>query len=183
MESGHFVTSLRPWSNVWPVVLGLVLMAPGFAHAGLPPAVEAALFAKIMNYDRRLEALPTAERRVLVVYSPQKNADVKGIQEAFAALNMPVITSTVDAAASKLAGVVAVYVADDVVSVSLQQMIANASLLSFSGSAALAEAGSVSVGLGIRTNGRPEIVVNRGRLKAEGHALAANLLAVSRVVE
>ena len=184
MENRMLVNQLlmRKRPAMW-MVLALFLLVPCIAHGGLPPQLEAALFAKILNYDKKIAAKPPAERQVLIVYIPKGSANVREIQDAFTAARIPVTVATTDEAAAKLPGVVAVYIADEKISTALQQAIAGAGVLSLSGAESLANTGSVSVGLTVRDNGRPEIIVHLGRLKAEGHELAAELLALAKVIK
>jgi hypothetical protein len=55
--------------------------------------------------------------------------------------------------------------------------------LSLSGFPEPAESGAVSVGLRMRSDGRPEMIVNKKRLAVEGHELPAPLLALARVIQ
>ena len=43
------------------------------------------------------------------------------------------------------------------------------------------ESGKASVGVGLK-DGKPEIIVHMGQLKAEGHDISADLLKLARVI-
>jgi hypothetical protein len=144
----------------------------------LPAKMQAALFKKILAYDRKLADRPA---RVGVFSGSDEDAAAEMV-DAFRQVGL-------QAAKVKAADLDRPAPAFDV----LYQMPGSAtgrlggacvrlSLLSLAGEAAPADAGSVSVGLGTRDDGRPEIVIHLARVKQEGHEFPAELLRLARIV-
>lgn len=145
----------------------------------LPPDLQAALFKKIFEYDRDLVAAENLV--VLVTHNGDRFEMAEVIVEAFREADI----SAVSVAAADLSGELAessvVYVTDGVDVGEVQSLCASRGILSVSGYPALAESGSVAVGIGVHEQ-KPQILVHLERLRIEGHQLAAELLSLARVI-
>jgi hypothetical protein len=159
-----------------------LLLVPAQAEAALPANLQASLFAKILNYDKKLSDTPAAERGILIVSTEARKAAAVEMQDALRAFNLPALLEGPAAAAAK-STIVAVYVLDKDATKDLQTLGLGRPVLTMSGDVTLAERGLVSVALGVGKNGRPEIVVNLARLRTEGHEFAAELLWLARVIK
>jgi len=148
------------------------------AEDALPAKMQAALFRKILAYDRKL-ADRTA--RVAVV----SGDDEAAAGEMTAALKQAGLEAT-QAKAADLekpgASFDAVYRMRGAGEAKISAACLRLGILSLAGDAAPAEAGSVSIGLGTREDGRPEIVIHLARVKQEKHEFPAELLRLARVI-
>jgi len=148
------------------------------------PQRQGDLFKRIFSYDKDLR---TSEKIVVLVVTENKNGpDVAGVASVFRdkGLFPAVVTPaelTDDLTATLSAQSTVIYVMPGVPYDTVNGFAAAKGFLSVSGVASLAEAGHVSVGVGME-GGRPEIVVNMARLQTEHHELSSELLNLARVI-
>ena len=159
--------------------LTLLVLAQGMP---VPPAFQAALFQKILHYDKAI-ASQEGQPTVLIVHEGALSAEESAVAEALRATGLVVVTCTPDELETKLQRAAAVYVVRPALAHVLARGCEKHRVLSLTGLPQLVVDGSVSVGIDKKSDGRPEIVVNRGRLAREGHELAAQLLGLARVID
>jgi hypothetical protein len=152
--------------------------AQGAPGAEVPLKLQAALFNKIFAYDPALKA---GAPRVLVVHPEGGAARAKSVVAAFHEAGVIATAAPVSEAAVQLGSVTVLYALDGAQPV--LGLAAQKKVLCISGTGRLAERGDVAVGLAASAAGKPEIIVHRTRLRAEGHELSANLLRLARVVQ
>ncbi|MBI2418526.1 MAG: DUF4154 domain-containing protein [Ignavibacteriales bacterium] len=131
----------------------------------VPAPLQAALFKKILSFDKTLAGKSDIE--VVVI---------GGAADIISALNGVGIKAKAGSAAE---GDV-VYVAAG--ATPPKAATAKAGILSVSGSSAFAENGQVSVAIGIE-DGKPKIFINMNQLKAERHEFSADLLKLAKVIK
>jgi hypothetical protein len=154
---------------------------PARAEAVTVPAkLQAVLFKKIFAYDTALQGV--GEVKVLVVYPAGGAEEARRLTGAFGEAGLTASAAEVHDATARLGGARVVYLLPGAEAALAHAAAAGKQVLSVAGLPALAERGAVSVALGQGADGKPEIVVNRTRLKAEGHDLSANLLRLARVI-
>jgi len=169
---------------VLAVVAVLVAGAPTFASEDMPVPlpVQAAMFSKIFAYVRTLDRQTV---RVVIVYPPEQRAQlqttVNGLRQAFHDAGLDAQGVSSDQLAGKLGKGAVAYVLPEAATPGVLDAVAGAKALSISGAPALAEAGSVSIAIGIKAN-KPEILVNTQRLKTEGQEISSQLMALARAV-
>jgi len=141
----------------------------------LPYNIQAALFLKVFGYTDVAKGKPKV---VVVGDDPEEAAKVV---RAFAEAGGEAIGVKPAAARQELAGAAAVYLFPSTAA-AMKELCLELKVLTISGFYELAEAGEVSVAVRHKGNGRPEIVVNLPRTKAESHRFSSDLLALSRVI-
>jgi TonB family protein len=159
----------------------LLVCTPSLAQ-GVAPAIQAATFDKIFDFDRALS--DRVKLKVLVVFDPavagQKDA-AAALQKAFTGASIGSEPVPVATAAAKLAPGSVLYLMPGTNNDNLLKAAAGAKTLTIAGEAAPAEQGKVSVGLAPRGD-KAEIVVNVDRVAVEGHDFSAQLLNFARVI-
>jgi hypothetical protein len=164
--------------------LGVTLAAlalrgsPAFA-AELPAEVQAVLLKKTFLFDPLLGD----EVAVLVVFAEAaEERTAQGLASAFRTAGVRAEAVGADAARDRVAAVGVVYFAGSSVDDGLRRLCVEHHRLSVTGTVAFAEAGRVSIAVGVARDSTPEIVVHRARLADEGHRLEPRLLKLARVV-
>jgi TonB family protein len=149
---------------------------------GVAPALQAATFDKIFDFDRALS--DRVKLRVLLAFDPaaagQKDA-AAALQKAFSGASIAAEPVPVATVASKLGPGSVLYLMPGTNSDNLLRAAASSKTLTIAGESAPAEQGKVSVGLAPRGD-KAEIVVNLDRVAVEGHDFSAQLLNFARVV-
>ena len=160
------------------LIVGILLCAGTLAaqHMAVPANLQAAIFKKILGFDKTLQAKGRIE--VAVVYGDGGAKDA--IIEAFKDLGITAIPVKSEQASSGVGGATVVYVAPG--AAAPKQLCAKNRILSISGVSSLVESGQVSVGLSIE-GGKPKILVNRGQLKSEGHELADEIMNMAKIIQ
>jgi len=161
---------------------GLILLSASAAlpqEMPLPRKLQGALFKKILLYDRTLEGRDEIAVHV-VPGSDSGAADEMAAALTDAGLRASVTRPGQLAAALESASVV--YLMPGALNPGLQELCTSRKALSISGVPSWAEKGSVSISLD-SADGKPVIVVNVRRARAEGHELSAQLLRLAKVVQ
>lgn len=159
----------------------LVPTAQALAQTALPPVLQAALIAKVFQGDATLRAKVADTAKLLLVSGPQFDASLTALDEALGPTRIETRKVT-EANVPSVTDVQAVYLPGRLAVDAVQKLCADRSLLSIGGDVAMAEAGVVSVGLGINAAGKPEVVINMRRLALEHHTLSPALLKLARVI-
>ena len=148
----------------------------------VPTKLQAVLFKKIFHYDKALKSDEPGELKVLVMHT-EAGPLVSEIVQSFAAVGIGAIAVTPATLSQQLLPGSVIYVAPGTAPDVAKKLSAENSLLSITGVPSMVEAGEVSVGVGVKEDGRSEIVVHLGRLKIEGHELSSTLLGLARVIK
>jgi hypothetical protein len=163
-------------------VLGVALALLGgsaWAEGGEVPAkFQAILFKKILAYDRAAGG----RSKILVVFSDESSAEVEEIVKAFGDVGLSgqsVKTESLGDAKD----VTALYVMPKSMRPAVREFCTSKQLLSMTGNPSLVERGEVAVGLEMKPDGRPGIVVHLKRVREEARDLSADLLGLARVVK
>ncbi|MBI5543568.1 MAG: hypothetical protein HY901_06745 [Deltaproteobacteria bacterium] len=157
-------------------VTAMICFAARSPAGELPIKLQVALLKKIVAYDTSLDGKAL---KVLVVGEPGEASNLMQAFEAAGVSASQVAPANLPRAAD--AGTV-VFLLSAQVPVGLRDLCVGSQLLSAAPGVALAEAGEVSVGLGEKPDGRPEIVIHRSRCRDEGHQFRASLLSLARLV-
>lgn len=170
---------MKARTALWATILSISYQALAASHAHaatVPVEIQAALIKKIIQYDPTMANVPSAQLRLLVLDGD--SATVSALSKT----GIPTKAVAMAELASEMKHASVIYLGSSSPSPEVAALCTEHKVLSFSGSPDLADRGDVSVGLGVRGDGKPEIVVNLARLRAEGHSLAASLLSLARVI-
>jgi hypothetical protein len=158
---------------------GRTRAAPFVEERDLPIKVQVALFRKILAYDRAFEGQVI---RLLIVHPEGKTKSLRTWVELFQQLGVRTSVTVETDWPAAVGGQSVVYFVPGVDAARLRAHCVEKRILTLSSVAADAEEGHASVALGVLPDGRPEIVVNRARLRDEGHAFSSALLQLARLV-
>ncbi len=143
----------------------------------VPPELQVAIFKKVFNYDKSIQV---GAVKMLVAFTDTTAGVKDQVVKAFKDSGVPVSAAKADQLAGALEGVNVLYITPGVPGA--KQICQKNGILSITGSPSLVESGEASVGLSVQEN-KPKIVVNLGRLKAEGHDMSANLLQLAKIIQ
>jgi hypothetical protein len=164
------------------LIVGLSLLWICYASASndIPADKQGILFKKILNYDRVLQG---QKLKLYVVHGPKTASDSDTFKKAFedSGLSPEVIPLTMLDKTAK-SGEVA-YLMPEVVTSDTRDICKRLALLCLAGSDSAADDGLVAIAVGLRSDGRPLIVVNQSLVHNAGHELSADLLKLARVVQ
>jgi hypothetical protein len=146
----------------------------------LTAKIQVALFKKIFAYDKVI-ARPFSAK-VLIVYAPGHRRDADALLREFSAAGLNPVAVLESEIHANSEGASALYVLPRAGHAALRDVSVPLKLLTISGAPSYAESGYVAVALAVRPDGRPEIVVNLARARAEGHDLSSDLLKLARIV-
>lgn len=145
---------------------------------------QCSMFKRIFSYDKDLRQ---SDKIVVIVVGPRTDGpEVDAVVTAFREKQMYPAPVTVSGLTSDLTATLSqqstvVYVMAGVDYDAVNAFAASHRFLSISGMPSLVESGQVSVGVDM-DDSRPQVVVNMGRLTAEGHELSSELLKLARVI-
>jgi hypothetical protein len=142
--------------------------------------MKAALMRKVLGHVEGLKERPSA--RVLVMESTTVGA-ADALVTALKASGIPSSLVRADKLEDGITGAAAVFFVSGTVTPVLSALCAKHQVLSVSDQAVSAEDGSVTLALARKSDGKPEIVINLPRSKAEGQVLSTQLLGLARVIE
>lgn len=146
----------------------------------VPAKTQAAILTKMLAYDKALQSKPGV--KFLLIGSERDPGLAEELVGAFKALGVIVIATKTDELAGKANDSTIVYMMTGIASTVVKRLCAERRVLSVSGYPGLAENGDVSVAIGLRPDGKPQIVVHLGRLEAEGHQFSPDLLKLAKIV-
>ena len=160
------------------VLLGLMLFAGHLTaqRMTVPANLQAAIFKKILGFDKTLQAKGRIE--VAVVYGDEAAKDA--IIEAFKDLEISAVPLKSDQALLGIGSATVVYVAPG--GIAPKQFCIKNRVLSISGVSSFVESGLVSIGLSVE-GGKPSILIHKGQLKSEGHELAGEILKMAKIIQ
>ncbi|MGH9362627.1 MAG: hypothetical protein ACRD2T_11995, partial [Thermoanaerobaculia bacterium] len=162
--------------RVAAALLALLLLAargvPAAAEAmPVPPKLQMAIFKRIFQYDRTLAGKGPVQ--VLVVHSGMPARELDELLADFRWAAIPATAVHVQELEEKIRPGTVAYILPGVTPSAFMAHCAEHEVLSISGLPSLARGGSVSIAIGAGGDGRPEILVHRGRLKVEKHDISA----------
>ncbi|MFH1811159.1 MAG: YfiR/HmsC family protein [Pseudomonadota bacterium] len=146
----------------------------------VPANLQAALFAKMFKYDKKFEGRQDPIR-VVVVHEALTD-EVRAITQAMTSVGMKVSQSTLAGLPAMMANTDVAYAMPEVSAELVGKACLKSGSLSVSGVAGDAEKGWVSVALGVKGDGRPQIIVNVTQAAREGHNFSSQLLALAKIV-
>jgi hypothetical protein len=160
------------------LMVGMMLAAGNLAaqRMTVPANLQAAIFKKVLGFDKTLQARGRIE--VAVVYGDVAAKDA--IIEAFNDLGISAVPLRSDQALLNIGNATVVYVAPG--GIAPKQLCAKNRVLSISGVSSFVESGQVSIGLSVE-GGKPKILIHRGQLKGEGHELAEEILNMAKIIQ
>jgi len=160
------------------LIVGMMLSAGTLMaqRMAVPANLQAAIFKKILGFDKTLQAKGRIE--VAVVYGDVAAKDA--IIEAFNDLEISAVPLKSDQALQSIGNATVVYIAPG--GVTPKQLCTKNRVLSISGVSSFVESGQVSIGLSIE-GGKPKILIHRGQLKAEGQELAEEIMSMARIIQ
>lgn len=139
----------------------------------VPAQLQAAIFKKVITLDRTLTARQSA--KILVVHS---GSGADEVVDAFKAAGLTASAVAEGQLAGAIAGADIIYLMPGTSGAALSK---SKGVLSLTGVPATVESGQAAIGVGLK-DGKPEIIVHMGQLKAEGHDISADLLKLARVI-
>lgn len=156
-----------------------VLGHSGLSHAStLTGVLEAAILGKALSYAQTLK---TGKANVLIV-TQDGGAGTQQLADAFRKVGATVKVTTPAAVDAPLAGWAdAAYVPPGQLTTAIRDLCTAQRMLSMSGSVGDVEAGRAGMAVGVNAD-KPQLVVNLGRIAAEGHKFSARLLKLARIV-
>jgi hypothetical protein len=154
--------------------------AGGAAVMPVPAKMQMAIFKKVFLYDRTLAGKPV---QVLVVHNGMRPDELQELLASFRWAEISAVPVHAHDLPEKIGEGSVAYIAPGVVPAAFMGPCAAHEVLSISGLPALAQQGSVSIAIGAGGDGKPEILVHRGRLKAEKHDISAELLKLARILQ
>jgi hypothetical protein len=161
----------------------VLLLAAGLAHADedrLPAGVQVVMLKKLFQFDRELE---TREAKVAVAAPDDSTAEADKVSAAFAQVHIDAKTVKASALPGSLGDFNVVYAAPGAMTSGLKELCTKNGVLTVSGTGGQAQKGEVSVALGKKADGKPEIIINLKSAKAEKHSFAAALLGLATVIQ
>jgi hypothetical protein len=146
----------------------------------LPAAVQVVMLKKIFQFDRDLE---TRDAKVAVAATDDAMGEAEKIAAAFQQAHVDARTAKVSALSASLGSFNVVYAMPGAMTPVLKDVCQKGGALTVSGTGSEAAKGEVSVALGKKPDGKPEIIINLKSAKSEKHNFAASLLGLATVVQ
>ena len=146
----------------------------------LEPAVQASLLRRVVAYDPGLSGGEAV--RVLVVHGRLSAPRAAELALALTAAGFVASALEVDEAERVASARVVVWVMPDAASDAVKRLTTTRSWLSVCGEGATTLSGGAALALRRREDGRPEILLHLGRLKAEKHAFLSSLVEMAKVI-
>jgi hypothetical protein len=165
------------------ILLFLVLGAPLRAASEsreAPFLLQAAIFRKIFDYDRELARVVKTGLNLCVASGKPGDKGPHDIKAAFEKIGIHTSTGSCIEEA-RVPHVI--YVFADAKLDKIGEYCKKNKVLSITGTPSLVESGEAAVGVGVRENGRAEMIVNLRRLRSDGHQVSSYLLELARVVK
>ncbi len=147
----------------------------------VPPKLQMAIFKKVFQYDRTLAGKGPVQ--VLVVHDGDVGEQLHDVLSSFEFAQIAASPVHYSQLAQRIDGASVLYVLPGVPASAYMDRCVEKAVLSISGHPSLVQRGSVSIAVGLRGDGKPEVIVHRGRLKAEQHDVSAELLKVARILQ
>lgn len=156
------------------------LADPASPSASAPLSVQAAIFKKVVGYDRALEG--KASLRVLVFHAPESASRATEVVTAFDEVGFSAEACEEPAGLDRLDDRAIIYLLT-APSAAIQEAIAKAGALTLTGEPELIGHKYASVGLRPKADGKTEIVIDLSRARAERHDFTSYLLAISTILK
>lgn len=161
------------------VTLPYALAATAFTP--VPEEIQAILFRRILSLNTVLAQF--RDYRVLVVETPSDGGRSREIVRALSAVGITAVAVRPEDLDAQVSQSTVIYVPLTGPTDRMKQLCASRQALSISGIAEHAENGDVSIALGMKDDGRAEIIINTKRLQLERHDFLPDLMRLARKVE
>jgi hypothetical protein len=161
--------------------LALLLLASAAAAAQTMPVPlnrQTVMFKRVFEYDRTLGG---KSPRVLVVHDGGME-DLHDLLASFEFAKIEAVPVHYSQLGERINGATVAYILPGVPAATYLDRCAENAVLTISGLPSLVQKGHVSIAIGAG-QGRAEILVHLGRLKAEKHDISAELLKLARVLQ
>ncbi len=179
----RFITKLERTLPTFVFALALLLFMPRIAAqpSAIPSELQAAIFAKVFNYDKKIRK-PNGTFKVVIVVSDKYRKHAKSLASGFNKVKVQTTFAKWEELSGKMNAASAVYVFGSENIKAIEKLCYQHKVLSISGNPALVQAGKVAVAIGI-SNNKPQIIVNLSRSKREGHGFSAQLLKLVKIID
>jgi hypothetical protein len=161
------------------LLLGAPLGAAGGSREA-PFLLQAAIFRKIFDYDKELVKVVKSGLALCIASSKPGDKGPRDIQAAFEKIG---IHASIGSCIEDAHAPHVIYVFPDAKLDKIGEYCKKKKVLSIAGTPSLVESGEAAVGVGVRENGRAEMIVNLRRLRNDGHQVSSYLLELARVVK
>jgi hypothetical protein len=151
--------------------------------AELPPALQAALIAKILQSDTTLHARGRDTAKLAIISTPSSAASVAPLDEALGPTQIATRNLTPEGLLQVAEAPTVVYILGTEGAAAVNKFCCDHGVLCIAARTEMAEAGQAAVAIGLKDDGRPEIVVNMRQLTSQRHTLAPTLLKVARLIQ
>lgn len=155
------------------------LTLPVLATMQIPVKLQAALFRKILSYDKVLKG---KSDKLVVALVGESSKQAQETSDAFESVGFKVVSISADKLEQAASSFDVLYINSDSTIGIYKELCEQKGLLTITGNARLVEKGHVSIGLETKDDGRPQIVINLKRLQAEKHELQSELLTLAKVI-
>jgi hypothetical protein len=149
--------------------------------SAVPSELQAAIFAKVFNYDKKIRK-PEGKFKVVIVVSDKFREHAKSLAGDFGKVKVQTTLAKREELSSKMSDASAVYLFGSEYVGAIEKLCYQHEVLSISGDPALVRSGQVAVAIGL-SKSKPQIIVNLGRAKREGHDFSAQLLKLVTLIE
>lgn len=149
--------------------------------SAVPSNLQAAIFAKVFNYDKQIRK-SNGTFKVVIVVSEKNREHAKSLASDFSKVKVQTTLVKREELSGTIGTASAVYVFGAESINAIEKLCYRYKVLSISGDPALVRTGQVAVAIGISDN-KPEIIVNLSRAKKEGHGFSAQLLKLVKVID
>lgn len=140
----------------------------------VPANLQGALFKKIFNYNKTLQA---REIKLAVVYGDEKIKDeiIDGFKQA-GLFPTPVRINDIE---KQILNYTVIYITPGCSS--LKALTDKYKVFSISAYSSFAESGEVSVAIGVES-GKPKILINKKKIESEGQELSPDLFKIAKIL-
>lgn len=148
----------------------------------VPVSIQSAFFMKILSYDRSLQS--KSEIKIGILAGKQQDSITSDFNSLAGKKIGNSSFSVSKVSFANMDSVDVLYVPpgnkDNIDSISKKSQ--NKSILTITGVPSYVE-GGISIGLGLKSNSKPEILVNMGSIKSEKHDISSQLLKLAKIVK
>jgi hypothetical protein len=139
---------------------------------------QALLLSKTFRFVKTLPDSP----KILILTSENDRSMALALQKSFARLEWSTPIASLNDFASQARGVSVIYILASAVPQDVREYCARNGILSVSGVSGLVDRGEATLGLGVKEDMRPKIIVNMKRAQVEGQVFSSALLRLATVI-
>jgi hypothetical protein len=167
---------MKTGSAVLALCLAVLPLAEARADMPVPAKVQAVLFKKVLTFDKGLAG---KDLKVLVV--PGDDGQAGDVIGAFKAAGFDASGGGAGDIGSA-SDTTVIYVMPSAPG-AVNEAAAGKHLLTITGDPSKVEGGSCSIGLGLKDDGKPQILINVKRSKQEGREFSLDLLKLAKLIQ